>query len=612
MTEDELDFSVVAEMSDDEIDEYLLFAMGNTTGFSKGTANVSARDLKKLRPLIKYYAKKPHPFTACVNDNRKRFGPLTNKYCAIIKDLIVGNTKWRNQGKKKHLSDQTLKELFELDVPDHFFALLTELEDEDIQEMIEDDIDAEAKFAQGEVAWDSTNSYNSVIDGLEKALNGFDAATGYDSSNQDSYSGAMKFWVKDVSSDGKALVCEGGTDYYVVPFTVDKKGGKVTLSEETDWVAVTQAWVEDKVGLSDDHMLAEMFFDVGGTATLDEEGLLWKPVMREGRWAYSPSARGPVAKPLTVVKDGTSSKSNLTISLTELKNNFEAGAIEHVTVPTSHDNKVHENTGFVKKLRINTDDEGRAVLEAGHLFTEKDIEKKALSGSIANVSAGVLFDYIDKEKGRKFGSVIEHVALTNRPWLNGMKPFGVNASDNLEVIGFSEGPIDPAETGGGEGMTEVAFDISELGFSDPADLKAALEAGRQAQAEARERDIADTCKAWQTDGKTPALVTAAEQIMMADEGTAVLNLSEGKTETALTATDIVKRLVEASESVKLDQDLVTDEKTSDDKPEDKDKTQLSQEVRALASQIYLSSEVTEDEAVEQAKSELAAKSSTTA
>lgn len=161
-------------------------------------------------------------------------------------------------------------------------------------------------------------------------------------------------------------------------------------------------------------------------------------------------------------------------------------------------------------------------------------------------------------------------------------------------------------------MTEVAFDISELGFSDPADLKAALEAGRQAQAEARERDIADTCKAWQTDGKTPALVTAAEQIMMADEGTAVLNLSEGKTETALTATDIVKRLVEASESVKLDQDLVTDEKTSDDKPEDKDKTQLSQEVRALASQIYLSSEVTEDEAVEQAKSELAAKSSTTA
>lgn len=605
MSEEELDYTVVAEMSDEEIDEYVLFAMGNTTGFSKGTANVSARDLKKLRPLIKFYAKKPHPFTACVNDNRKRFGPLTNKYCAIIKDLIVGNTKWRNQNKKKHLSDQTLRELFELDVPDHFFAFLTELEDEDIQEMIEDDIKREsAEFAQGEVAWDSTNSYNSIRSSLEKHLNGIEDGS------PEVYDGGMKFWVNDISSDSKALVCEGGSDYYVVPFNVSKKGD-LTVGEETDWKAVTQAWVEEKVGLSDEGVLAEMFFAVGSTATLDEEGLLWKPVMREGTWAYSPSAKGAVAKPIKVVKDGASSKSNLTISLTELKNNFDAGAIEHVTIPTSHQNKVHENTGFVKKLRINEDDEGRAVLEAGHLFTDKEIERKALDGSIANTSAGVLFDFIEKEKGRKFGAVVEHIALTNRPWLTGMKPFGVNASENREVIGFSEGPIDPAETGGGEGMTDEAFDIKELGFSDPAELKAALAAGKKAQAEARERDIADTCKAWQTDGKTPALVAEAQTIMMADEGTTVLNLSEDK-DGALTATDIVKRLVEASASVKLDQDPITEEENSGDKPKDKESdTELSQEVKTLASHIYLSEDVTEEQAVAKAKEQLAAKSSVT-
>jgi hypothetical protein len=66
---------------------------------SRGTSNVSAADMKKLAPLLKHYKGMPHPFSACVRDNRKRFGPLTEKYCAVIKDLIEGNTSWR--GKKK-------------------------------------------------------------------------------------------------------------------------------------------------------------------------------------------------------------------------------------------------------------------------------------------------------------------------------------------------------------------------------------------------------------------------------------------------------------------------------------------------------------------------------
>ena len=66
---------------------------------SKGAANVSAADRKKLEPLIRHYNAQPEGFfTACVKDNRKRFGPLAEKYCAVLKDVARGTTSWRNGG----------------------------------------------------------------------------------------------------------------------------------------------------------------------------------------------------------------------------------------------------------------------------------------------------------------------------------------------------------------------------------------------------------------------------------------------------------------------------------------------------------------------------------
>jgi hypothetical protein len=54
---------------------------------------------KKLSGLMRYYAKKPHPFTSCVEDNTKRFGVArAKKVCAVLKDLIEGTTKWRHGG----------------------------------------------------------------------------------------------------------------------------------------------------------------------------------------------------------------------------------------------------------------------------------------------------------------------------------------------------------------------------------------------------------------------------------------------------------------------------------------------------------------------------------
>lgn len=78
------------ELSEEALDALLLSA--KTTG-------PHARE--KLKGLLKYYAKKAHPFRACVRDNMKRFGPgKTEAYCATLKDIIRGTTKWRGHPSK--------------------------------------------------------------------------------------------------------------------------------------------------------------------------------------------------------------------------------------------------------------------------------------------------------------------------------------------------------------------------------------------------------------------------------------------------------------------------------------------------------------------------------
>jgi hypothetical protein len=67
-----------------------------------GTANVSASDRDKLKYLIAHYMKQPHPFRACYKDQIKH--GLSPRHaaarCAVLKDLGMGTTKWRNKGRK--------------------------------------------------------------------------------------------------------------------------------------------------------------------------------------------------------------------------------------------------------------------------------------------------------------------------------------------------------------------------------------------------------------------------------------------------------------------------------------------------------------------------------
>ena len=63
---------------------------------------VTPENRKKVSGLVRFYMKKPHPFTACVRDNTKRFGPeRAKRVCAVVKDLGHGGTGWRKGGKAR-------------------------------------------------------------------------------------------------------------------------------------------------------------------------------------------------------------------------------------------------------------------------------------------------------------------------------------------------------------------------------------------------------------------------------------------------------------------------------------------------------------------------------
>lgn len=74
---------------------------------AKGHADVGPEARKKLKGLLDFYRKKPHPFAACVKDNTKRFGKDgAERVCATLKDIEQhDDTHWRKGGGKIAKSD---------------------------------------------------------------------------------------------------------------------------------------------------------------------------------------------------------------------------------------------------------------------------------------------------------------------------------------------------------------------------------------------------------------------------------------------------------------------------------------------------------------------------
>lgn len=101
---DAVESAVFRSLSDTDLDEYIDAIL------QLGAKDVGPADRAKLKGLLAYYRKKQHPYTSCVRDNTKRFGPEgAARVCATLKDIMTGTTKWRKGGKKK-LADDPIDE----------------------------------------------------------------------------------------------------------------------------------------------------------------------------------------------------------------------------------------------------------------------------------------------------------------------------------------------------------------------------------------------------------------------------------------------------------------------------------------------------------------------
>jgi hypothetical protein len=180
--------------------------------------------------------------------------------------------------------------------------------------------------------------------------------------------------------------------------------------------------------------------------TVDDKPVLWKDLMTEGMIARTPGLKQKIPFKVIVTGRSSSHDGNITVSMSDLMESFDAGAFPSgVTIPDGHpkpdrvlpDGRIIKgdsalnNTGYVQGLRVVKKRVKKPngslgpelhVLQAGLGFTEPDAAGKVKRGSVPNVSAGVFFDFVRKADDRYFPAALNHVALTKQPWMN-LEPF---------------------------------------------------------------------------------------------------------------------------------------------------------------------------------------------
>lgn len=183
-------------------------------------------------------------------------------------------------------------------------------------------------------------------------------------------------------------------------------------------------------------------------AVEEKDGLIWKPILREGHFKLTPTNKGVQNKPFFVVSGlGKSDSRKNIVSIDDLIDSFDKNAFDHVTIPTSHKDTLLENTGHIRQLKKGKDSKGRTTILAGMDITEPDIKGKVERGTIPNCSSGIFFDHVRKTDGVTFPVALKHAALTHNPWVTELEPFGkaITASDeevdgdsNIEFYQFSD------------------------------------------------------------------------------------------------------------------------------------------------------------------------------
>lgn len=504
--------------------------------------NVGPEARRKLSGLLKYYAKKPHPFRACVRDNRKRFGPgRTEAVCATLKDIIRGTTHWRNN-KDKDKGAAGLSNLSEDN------SKLEHGQGEDVLEF--------AQNAENNVPVDLPQSVVDAIDSLsdeqledliELAKNELD-----DEEDSDTIWEEPPVESNYKESDDPQVNC-AHCDHYkegLCELHIAKAEPEMVCDEFEGGREETDSEAEDPVYMS------ELYFSESPSAVKDKNAKgIWKTVLRTGQWKLSPNGGRQTSDPLTIVRgQGKTKADGKTISLDDIVETFNNNAMQHVTVPLEHTSAPDKNTGYVKDLVLESDDNGD-YLKALIDFTEPDIEQKVLNGSIADTSVGLKFGYRRKRDGEKFPVVLDHVALTNKPWIDGLPSFGLSEtnSENVPIFVYAETEY----TDGGKKMEKEVIDTSktDLQLSELQD-KNTLLAEENSTLSNKNSELASKLRRIEVGekvtelsqtglGEYPGFLKKVEQILLADQGQEVLELSEDGESKSMTASDIVETLIES-------------------------------------------------------------------
>ncbi len=573
-------------------------------------ADVSPEDKKKLKGILKWMAKSPHPFTKCKKAllahgwSEER----ANKTCAVLKDVQRGTTKWRKGAKMSiSASNEDLAEVA------HSFADLSEREA----------INLLGSCGCAERANINYRAKSNFVVGLPESKTHLYRED--DSVVFQSPHGQMEFTSPE---EGKLVAqkANGEEDVLSVPDEgrlrdiYDELRPTLALSENQD---LTVEFLNDftEVQLADP-----------GTG---EEGI-WKPVLRTGRWRVGPWSTRDKAVPMQVVESGPSDPKKCIVSLEELMQSFKAGAKQHVTVPLTkgndadtHKNHSIDNTGFVRNTKIED-----GVLWGLFDFKDPEVREKARLGTLADVSAGIRFDYQRKRDGKRFPTILDHVAITNDPWIDGMQPFGLSDSGEREkevvyAVLPSENPEEintvrnslsrlakikgktasssdeevsasQPNTVGGENVADdnetqvLTADefVKTLGFASTDDLKEAIDSIGDTKADLHERNVRDTVRSWEEDGVPPAVIAAAQPFLEQDDGGPAINLSvtvDGEEkESQMTVTKVIKAVVDAMPKVDLS-DRAPDQKDRADRPKDTaDEENLTDEQKAAYHDAFLS------------------------
>ncbi len=373
-------------------------------------ADVSPEDRKKLSGILAWMMRSPHPFTKCHkallahgwSDDRAK------KTCAVLKDVATGTTKWRNA--QSRLSE------YAVDLAEIANALHDKTEPE-----------AFALFSECECGDTNLSDLESELVESESREN----LVVLSMVDDDEMVAISKRGVAKITSPEEGMIC------------LSANGNRVEV-EVPDEGRIREVYDELRPSLDladDESLMVEFVSDFRDVelAEADKDGLVWKTILRTGRWKVGPWSSEGKDVPMKVVAAGASDPKNCIISLEEVKNSFESEAKSHVTVPLTkendaltHRNRSFDNAGFVRKLKIAKRDSGNADLVAGIEFTDPNVRQKALDGSLADVSGGIKYHYRRKRDGKVFPSILDHVAITNDPWIDGMTPFGQVAMSEEE------------------------------------------------------------------------------------------------------------------------------------------------------------------------------------